>query len=167
VPTGKWKYVESVYKSWKWEGNKLHCSVRLLTHNLATDLCLIRITALYGKYWQLKCWTKSDKWRHFVNNAAGNSVHVWKGSLHYLMECPVYSCSGTRPLTIQREALYWWKHTCQGPVLINASYQTHIVFYAWKCVLWSTGIQETSLYVCHICIITISFCSFTLLFSNI
>jgi len=43
---------------------------------------------------------------YFVNNAAGNSVHIWKGHLQYLMECPVYSCSGTRPLTIQREALY-------------------------------------------------------------
>jgi hypothetical protein len=43
---------------------------------------------------------------YFVNNAAGNSVQVWKGSLQYLMECPVYSCSGTRPLTIQLEALY-------------------------------------------------------------
>ena len=43
---------------------------------------------------------------YFVNNAAGYSVHIWKGHLQYLLECPVYGCSGTLPLTIQREALY-------------------------------------------------------------
>jgi hypothetical protein len=98
---------------------------------------------------------------YFVNNAAGNSVHIWKGHLLYLLECPVYSCSGARPLTIQREALYWWKHTCQGPVLINASYQRLIV-----CTVKYRPATDLLIRVSHLRNY-ISVFSFTLIFSNI